>query len=80
MLGAEDLGVRIVVEEAKLLAPRDEHRKLRLQQQPNDRAQRLRPRLRVAEGRCRPVVRAHERARVAAAVEEAEGVIGRLRT
>jgi hypothetical protein len=35
MFGAKDLGVRIVIEEAEILAPRHEHRKARLQQQPN---------------------------------------------
>ena len=43
MLGPENLGVGVVVEESKRVPPCHEHRKLRLQEQPDDRAQRLRP-------------------------------------
>ena len=40
VLRAEDLGVRVVVEKAEVLAPRDEHREPRLQQQADDGSQR----------------------------------------
>ena len=39
MLGAENLGVGVVVEEAERVPPRNEHRKLRLEQEADDGAQ-----------------------------------------
>ena len=39
VLGAEDLGVSIVIEEAESLAPRDEHRELGAEQESNHGAQ-----------------------------------------
>src|SRR4029079_9704550 len=72
MLRAENLGVRIVVQKAESLTPRDEHGKLRLQKQTNDGTQRLRPQFRRSEDRARPIVSAHHRPRAAASREKVE--------
>src|SRR4029078_10110164 len=64
MLGAEDLGVRIVVEKAQLGSPRDEHREARLQEQGEERPQRRRPAVRWSERRGGPIMRAHQGAHV----------------
>ena len=74
VLGAEDFRVGVVVEEAQLRAPRDEHRKPRLQQQADHRAQRLRPGFGRAERRGGPVVRTHQRADASPAGQELEGL------
>jgi len=51
MLGPEDRDVGIVVEKPERVAPRHEHGELRLQEQPDDRAQRGRPGFRRTERR-----------------------------
>lgn len=43
MLFAQDVDIRVVVQETKFFAPGHEHRELRVQHQRHDRAQRLRP-------------------------------------
>ncbi len=70
MLDAEALRIGVVVEEAELGSPRDEHGELGIEQQSHHRAQRLRPALRRSERGCRPVVRAHQRADGAAPGQE----------
>ena len=67
VLGAEDLGVGVVVEEAQILAPRHEHREPGLQQEADDGSQRLRPGFRRSERRGGPVVSAHQRAHLSTA-------------
>jgi hypothetical protein len=39
VLGAKDLGIRIVVEKSELFAPCDEHRELGTEQEPDHGAQ-----------------------------------------
>ena len=70
LLGAKDLGVRVVVEEAERVSPGDEHRKPRLKQESDNRSQRLRPGSRRAKRRFRPVVRTHQRTHGAPSVQE----------
>ena len=80
MLGAKDLGVRVVVEEAERVSPRDEHREPRLKKEPDDRSQRLRPGFRGAKRRFRPVVRTHQCTHGAASVQELGGPTRSLAT
>ncbi len=77
MLGAKDLGVRVVVEEAECVSPRDEHRETRLKKEPDDRSQRLRPGFRSAQRRFRPVVGTHQCTHRAASVQELDGPVDR---
>jgi hypothetical protein len=78
MFRAEDFGVGVVVEEAELLAPGDEHRKARCKQQAYDRSQRLRPGRGVTERRSAPVMATHQCADLAAAGHELQRSIDRV--
>ena len=70
MLGAENFRVGIVVEQPQVLSPGHEHREFRMQQEGDDRTQRLRPGLGRAQRGVRPVVAAHERTHPAAAFQK----------
>ena len=72
VLGAQDLGVGIVVEEAQRRPPGHEHRELRSQQQADHAAQRLRPSFRRSQRRLAPVVVAHQCGDGAGCIEEAQ--------
>ncbi len=76
VLGAQDLRIGVIVEEAELRTPGDEHRELGIQQEADDRTQRLWPIRRRTERRARPVVRPHERAHQAAPRQERQGASG----
>src|SRR4030095_5720289 len=78
MLGTENLGIRVVIEEAERLSPCDEHGKLRLQEKPDDGGQRLRPELGRTERRVRPIVVAHQGAKLSAARKELQRMIDGL--
>jgi hypothetical protein len=73
MLGAENLGVRVVVEKAELF-PTRRTSGTGLQQSADDGTQRLRPCIRWANWRLGPVVRAHEGACTSASGQRLERV------
>ena len=72
MFRPENLGIRIVVKKPELRTPCNEHWKTRLQQQPYDASERLRPRGRETERRVIPVEPPHQGASAAATLEKLE--------
>jgi hypothetical protein len=76
VLAADDRLVRVVIEEDEFAAPADPDRLARGQHDADGRLQALRPSLGAAERRRVPVVRAHQRAHLAAAREKARGDAG----
>ena len=80
MLAAEDTFVGVVVEVDEFIAPPDEHRLARRQDNANAGPQILRPGADGSKGRFRPVLGAHQFAKFAASTKKPETLVGFFRS